>query len=206
MYFVSPPGTAISVSQNPGDRQQLHQQQRFPTNYSFNAQTMTPPSQANCTNHKYNIIAIFSFLSSTTIDIVYILANYVGSYPVAYNSVPAVTTPSDYTYQPPVHMVPTYYPPGQPAMQPPPVMYHRVPTPPNTPTSNQVINDQYEFRAMQKTASICDCIRANKLFNYLLDTWYAADVRQLEQLRASSDDAQCNIQSGHTQRRVLCTN
>lgn len=66
-------------------------------------------------------------------------ANYVGSYPVPYNSVPAVTpAPGDYTYQPPVHMVPTYYPPGQPAMQPPPVMY-RVPTPPNTPTSNQVI-------------------------------------------------------------------
>lgn len=62
-----------------------------------------------------------------------------GTYPVPYNSMPAVTpTPSDYTYQPPVHMVPTYYPPGQPAMQPPPVMY-RVPTPPNTPTSSQVI-------------------------------------------------------------------
>ncbi|XP_032669191.1 R3H domain-containing protein 1-like isoform X4 [Odontomachus brunneus] len=113
MYFVPPPGTTISVGQNPGDRQQLHQQQRFPTNYSFNAQTMTPPSQAN--------------------------SNYVGSYPVPYNSVPAVTpSPGDYTYQPPVHMVPTYYPPGQPAaMQPPPVMY-RVPTPPNTPTSNQI--------------------------------------------------------------------
>lgn len=48
MYFVPPPGTAISVGQNPGDRQQLHQQQRFSTNYSFNAQTMTPPSQASC--------------------------------------------------------------------------------------------------------------------------------------------------------------
>lgn len=69
----------------------------------------------------------------------YISANYVSSYPVPYNSVPAVTpTPGDYTYQPPVQMVPTYYPPGQPAMQPPPVMY-RVPTPPNTPTSSQVI-------------------------------------------------------------------
>ncbi|XP_036143756.1 trithorax group protein osa [Monomorium pharaonis] len=112
MYFVPPPGTAISVGQNPGDRQQLHQQQRFPTNYSFNAQTMTPPSQAS--------------------------SNYVGSYPVPYNSVPAVTpTPGDYTYQSPVQMVPTYYPPGQPAMQPPPVMY-RVPTPPNTPTSSQI--------------------------------------------------------------------
>ncbi|TGZ57420.1 R3H domain-containing protein 1 [Temnothorax longispinosus] len=112
MYFVPPPGTALSVGQNPGDRQQLHQQQRFPTNYSFNAQTMTPPSQAS--------------------------SNYVGSYPVPFNSVPAVTpTPGDYTYQPPVQMVPTYYPPGQPAMQPPPVMY-RVPTPPNTPTSSQI--------------------------------------------------------------------
>ncbi|XP_077263442.1 uncharacterized protein LOC143898113 isoform X1 [Temnothorax americanus] len=112
MYFVPPPGTAISVGQNPGDRQQLHQQQRFSTNYSFNAQTMTPPSQAS--------------------------SNYVGSYPVPFNSVPAVTpTPGDYTYQPPVQMVPTYYPPGQPAMQPPPVMY-RVPTPPNTPTSSQI--------------------------------------------------------------------
>lgn len=49
MYFVPPSGTAISVGQNVSDRQQLHQQQRFPTNYSFNAQTMTPPSQANCT-------------------------------------------------------------------------------------------------------------------------------------------------------------
>lgn len=67
------------------------------------------------------------------------LANYVGSYPVPYNSMPAVTpTPGDYTYQPPVHMVPTYYPPSQTAIQPPPVMY-RVPTPPNTPTSNQVV-------------------------------------------------------------------
>ncbi|KAG7210327.1 hypothetical protein KM043_011865 [Ampulex compressa] len=112
MYFVPPPGATISVSQNPGERQTLHQQPRFPANYSFNAQTMTPPSQSN--------------------------SNYVGSYPVPYNSIPTVTpTPSDYTYQPPVHVVPTYYPPGQPAMQPPPVMY-RVPTPPNTPTSNQM--------------------------------------------------------------------
>ncbi|KAL0107091.1 hypothetical protein PUN28_015556 [Cardiocondyla obscurior] len=108
MYYVPPPGTAISVGQNPGDRQQ----QRFSTNYSFNAQTMTPPSQAN--------------------------SNYVSSYPVPYNSVPAVTsTPGDYTYQPPVQMVPTYYPPGQPPIQPPPVVY-RVPTPPNTPTSSQI--------------------------------------------------------------------
>lgn len=112
MYFVPPPGTAISVGQNPGDRQQLHQQQRFQTNYSFNTQTMTPPSQTS--------------------------SNYVSSYPVPYNSVPAVTpTAGDYTYQPSVQMVPTYYPPGQPAMQPPPVMY-RVPTPPNTPTSSQI--------------------------------------------------------------------
>ncbi|KZC05805.1 R3H domain-containing protein 1 [Dufourea novaeangliae] len=112
MYFVPPPGTALSVSQGPGDRQPLHQQQRYPTNYSFNAQTMTPPSQSN--------------------------SNYVGSYPVPYNSVPAVTpAPGDYSYQPPVHMVPTYYPPGQAAIQPQPVMY-RVPTPPNTPTSNQM--------------------------------------------------------------------
>ncbi|XP_020283398.1 cAMP-regulated phosphoprotein 21 isoform X2 [Pseudomyrmex gracilis] len=103
MYFVPPPGTAISVGQTPGERQQ-----RLQTNYSFNAQTMTPPSQTNC------------------------------SYPVPYSSVPAVTpTPGDYTYQPPVHMVPTYFPPGQPAIQPPPVMY-RVPTPPNTPTSTQI--------------------------------------------------------------------
>ncbi|XP_031773147.1 cAMP-regulated phosphoprotein 21-like isoform X3 [Apis florea] len=113
MYFVPPPGATLSVSQGPGDRQQLHQQQRFPTNYSFNAQTMTPPSQSN--------------------------SNYVGTYPVPYNSMPAVTpTPADYTYQPPpVHMVPTYYPPSQTTIQPPPVMY-RVPTPPNTPTSNQM--------------------------------------------------------------------
>ncbi|XP_076293139.1 uncharacterized protein LOC143215156 isoform X3 [Lasioglossum baleicum] len=112
MYFVPPPGTALSVSQGPGDRQPLHQQQRYTTNYSFNAQTMTPPSQSN--------------------------SNYVGSYPVPYNSVPAVTpTPGEYSYQPPVHMVPTYYPPGQAAIQPQPVMY-RVPTPPNTPTSNQM--------------------------------------------------------------------
>ncbi|XP_076390941.1 uncharacterized protein LOC100881273 isoform X1 [Megachile rotundata] len=112
MYFVPPPGTALSVSQGPGDRQQLHQQQRFTTNYSFNAQNMTPPSQSN--------------------------SNYVGSYPVPYNSMPTVTpTPGDYTYQAPVHMVPTYYPPGQATIQPPPVMY-RVPTPPNTPTSNQM--------------------------------------------------------------------
>ncbi|KYN11654.1 R3H domain-containing protein 1 [Trachymyrmex cornetzi] len=112
MYFVPPPGTTISVGQNPGDRQQLHQQQRFPTNYSFNAQTMTSPSQPS--------------------------SNFVGNYPVPYNSLPAVTpTPGDYTYQPPVQMIPTYYPPGQPAMQPPPVMY-RVPTPPNTPTSSQI--------------------------------------------------------------------
>lgn len=61
-----------------------------------------------------------------------------GTYPVPYNSMPAVTpAPGDYTYQPPVHMVPTYYPPNQTTIQPPPVMY-RVPTPPNTPTSNQV--------------------------------------------------------------------
>ncbi|CAL7933211.1 unnamed protein product [Xylocopa violacea] len=112
MYFVPPPAAALSVSQGPGDRQQLHQQQRFATNYSFNAQTMTPPSQSN--------------------------SNYVGGYPVPYNSISAVTpTPGDYTYQPPVQMVPTYYPPGQATIQPPPVMY-RVPTPPNTPTSNQI--------------------------------------------------------------------
>ncbi|XP_048268242.1 R3H domain-containing protein 2 isoform X3 [Bombus terrestris] len=112
MYFVPPPGAPLSVSQGPGDRQPLHQQQRFTTNYSFNAQTMTPPSQSN--------------------------SNYVGSYPVPYNSMPAVTpAPGDYTYQPSVHMVPTYYPPGQTTIQPPPVMY-RVPTPPNTPTSNQM--------------------------------------------------------------------
>ncbi|XP_017884862.1 cAMP-regulated phosphoprotein 21 isoform X3 [Ceratina calcarata] len=113
MYFVPPPAATLSVSQGPGDRQQLHQQQRFATNYSFNAQTMTPPSQSN--------------------------SNYVGSYPVPYNaSMPGVTpAPSDYTYQPPVHMVSTYYPPNQAAIQPPPVMY-RVPTPPNTPTSNQM--------------------------------------------------------------------
>ncbi|XP_066597504.1 R3H domain-containing protein 1 isoform X2 [Prorops nasuta] len=112
MYFVPPPATAISMSQNPGDRQQIHQQQRFATNYSFSGQSMTPPSQSN--------------------------SNYVGSYPVPYNSMAAMTpNPTDYTYQPPVHMVPTYYPPGQPTMQPPPVMY-RVPTPPNTPTSTQM--------------------------------------------------------------------
>lgn len=66
-------------------------------------------------------------------------ANYVSSYPVPYNTVPGVATATgtEYAYQPPVHMIPTYYPPGQPGIQPPPVMW-RVPTPPNTPTSNQV--------------------------------------------------------------------
>lgn len=76
----------------------------------------------------------------------FLLANYMSSYPVPYNSVPAVApTPADYTYQPPVHMVPTYYPPpGQQPMQPPPVMY-RVPTPPNTPISNQVKKKIYIY-------------------------------------------------------------
>lgn len=59
MYFVPPPGTTISVGQNPGDRQQLHQQQRFTPNYTFNAQTMTPPSQSN---GNFNFF-FFSFLS-----------------------------------------------------------------------------------------------------------------------------------------------
>ena len=65
-------------------------------------------------------------------------ANYVSSYSVPYNSMHPVTpTPSEYTSQPPVHVVPTYYP-GQSGIQPPSVMY-RVPTPPNTPTSHQVL-------------------------------------------------------------------
>ncbi|XP_051172689.1 R3H domain-containing protein 1 isoform X1 [Leptopilina boulardi] len=108
MYFVPPPG-AISVNQNSGERQQ----QRFSTSYSFNLQTMTPPSQSN--------------------------ANFVGNYSgVPYNSMPAVTpTPGEFSCQPPVHMVPAYYPQPQPGIQPPPVMY-RVPTPPNTPTSSQM--------------------------------------------------------------------
>ncbi|XP_016838556.1 cAMP-regulated phosphoprotein 21 isoform X2 [Nasonia vitripennis] len=110
MYFVPPAGPAISVNQNPADRQQLSQQQRFPQSYSINLQTMTPPSQTN--------------------------ANYMGSYPVTYNSMPTVTpSPGEYSCQPPVHMVPAYYP-GQSGIQPP-VMY-RVPTPPNTPTSSQI--------------------------------------------------------------------
>lgn len=61
---------------------------------------------------------------------------------------PAVTpAPGDYTYQPSVHMVPTYYPPGQTTIQPPPVMY-RVPTPPNTPTSNQVAIITYNLKIL----------------------------------------------------------
>ncbi|XP_015602787.1 cAMP-regulated phosphoprotein 21 isoform X2 [Cephus cinctus] len=112
MYFVPPPATAISVAQNPADRSASHQPQRFGTSYSFNTQTMTSPSQTN--------------------------SNYVSSYPVPYNSMPSVTpTPGELAYQPPLHMVPAYYPPGQPGIQTAPVMY-RVPTPPNTPTSNQM--------------------------------------------------------------------
>lgn len=70
MYFVPPPGTAISVGQNPGDRQQLHQQQRFSTNYSFNTQTMTPPSQASC---KLNVVlsSFHFFLYISIINDVY---------------------------------------------------------------------------------------------------------------------------------------
>lgn len=67
------------------------------------------------------------------------LANFVSNYStVPYNTMPAVTpTPGEFPCQPPVHMVPTYYPQPQPGIQPPPVMY-RVPTPPNTPNSTQV--------------------------------------------------------------------
>lgn len=61
MYFVPPPGAALTVSQGPGDRQQLHQQQRFTTNYSFNAQTMTPPSQSNCKTLFFSLIFLSSF-------------------------------------------------------------------------------------------------------------------------------------------------
>lgn len=62
MYFVPPPGTTISVGQNPGDRQQLHQQQRFTPNYAFNAQTMTPPSQSN---GNFNLFSFLIFLRWT---------------------------------------------------------------------------------------------------------------------------------------------
>ena len=69
-----------------------------------------------------------------------ITANYINGYPMPYNSVSAVAAGAgtEYSYQPPVHMIPTYYPPGQPALQAPPPVMWRVPTPPNTPTSNQV--------------------------------------------------------------------
>ena len=69
--------------------------------------------------------------------IVFISANFVSNYSVPYNSMPAVNpTQGEFSCQPPMHMVPAYYPQPQPGMQPP-VMY-RVPTPPNTPTSTQV--------------------------------------------------------------------
>ncbi|XP_033216075.1 R3H domain-containing protein 1 isoform X2 [Belonocnema kinseyi] len=106
MYFVPPPGT-ISVNQNSGERQQP----RFGTSYSFNLQTMTPPSQST--------------------------SNFVSNYSVPYNSMPAVNpAQAEFSCQPPMHMVPAYYPQHQPGMQQP-IMY-RVPTPPNTPTSTQM--------------------------------------------------------------------
>lgn len=112
MYFVPPSGAAVTVPQAPNDRQQMHQHQRFTSGYAYNPQTMTPPNQTG--------------------------PNYVNGYPISYNSMPTVApNPTDYSYQSPLHMIPTYYPPGQPTIQPPPVMW-RVPTPPNTPTSNQV--------------------------------------------------------------------
>lgn len=90
---------------------------------------------------------------------------------------PTVTpTPGDYTYQAPVHMVPTYYPPGQATIQPPPVMY-RVPTPPNTPTSNQAINTvlsnaatEFDYRRLQN-------FMFYKICNLFVDVWNAIDVR-----------------------------
>ncbi|KAJ8679575.1 hypothetical protein QAD02_015362 [Eretmocerus hayati] len=112
MYFVPPPGAAMSVNQNPNDRTPISQQQRFPPNYSM--QTITSPTQASGD-----------------------IANYMGGYPVTYNSMPTVTsTTGDYGCQPPVHVLPAYYP-GQTGMQGPPVVY-RVPTPPSTPTSSQM--------------------------------------------------------------------
>lgn len=59
MYFVPPPGTAISVGQTPGDGRQ----QRLQTNYSFSAQTMTPPSQTNSTLSR-RAVAVSSSSSS----------------------------------------------------------------------------------------------------------------------------------------------
>lgn len=139
MYFVPPAGPAIPVNQNPADRQQLSQQQRFSQSYSINLQTMTPPSQTNGKRDSPLLqVLLCTYVNSNfTVSMNYrITANYMGSYPVTYNSMPTVTpSPGEYTCQPPVHMVPAYYP-GQSGIQPP-VMY-RVPTPPNTPTSNQV--------------------------------------------------------------------
>ncbi|XP_074107336.1 uncharacterized protein LOC141532758 isoform X1 [Cotesia typhae] len=109
MYFVPPSGSTLAVSQPSNDRSTI-QHQRFPSNYTYNPQTMTPPNTG---------------------------PNYpVNGYPISYNSMPAVTpSPSDYSYQNPLSMMPAYYS-GQPGMQPP--MMWRVPTPPTTPTSNQM--------------------------------------------------------------------
>ncbi|KAH0547301.1 hypothetical protein KQX54_018538 [Cotesia glomerata] len=105
MYFVPPSGSTLASN----DRSTI-QHQRFPSNYTYNPQTMTPPNTG---------------------------PNYpVNGYPISYNSMPAVTpSPTDYSYQNPLSMMPTYYS-GQPGMQPP--MMWRVPTPPTTPTSNQM--------------------------------------------------------------------
>ncbi|XP_008560142.1 R3H domain-containing protein 1 isoform X1 [Microplitis demolitor] len=110
MYFVPPSNSTLAVSQPSNDRSTI-QHQRFPSNYTYNPQNMTPSNTA---------------------------PNYqVNGYPISYNSMPTVPpSPTDYSYQNPLPMMPTYYPAGQPGMQPP-VMW-RVPTPPSTPTSNQM--------------------------------------------------------------------
>lgn len=112
-----PPGHPHTQNQVPGqgmyfvppatnnDRQGVTHQ-RFGTGYAYNSQGMSPAS----TN----------------------TSNYVNSYQIPYNSMPTVgPTPPEYPYQAPLGVIPTYYPAGQPGIQPP-VMW-RVPTPPNTP-------------------------------------------------------------------------
>lgn len=59
MYYLPSTATALPVNQGTGDRQHLqnqtqHQQQRFASSYSYNAQTaVTPATQASCDQSKY---------------------------------------------------------------------------------------------------------------------------------------------------------